>query len=70
MNKKRVDAPRTIKKDYVKKLINPNTKETFYYVDWSWAKSHPYFSKHISIDKSHPLHPNFKKLTVENIKIS
>ena len=33
MNKKRVGAPRTIKKDYVKKLINPNTKETFYYVD-------------------------------------
>tara|TARA_B100001287_G_scaffold156285_2_gene131486 strand:- start:334 stop:861 length:528 start_codon:yes stop_codon:yes gene_type:complete len=69
MNKKRVDVPRTIKKDYVKKLINPTTKEIFYYVDWSWAKSHPYFSKHISIDKSHPLHPNFKKLTIENIKI-
>jgi len=69
MNKKRVSEVISIKKVYIKKLVNPNTKETFHYIDWSWAKSHPYFSKHISIDDSHPLYPNFKKLTVNNIKI-
>ena len=69
MNKKRETQFRTIKKVYIKKLVNPNTKETFHYVDWSWAKSHPYFSKHISIDDSHPLYSNFKKLTIDNIKI-
>lgn len=69
MNRKKVSNPRNIKKIHIKKLVNPKTNETFHYVDWSWAKSHPYFSKHISIDESHPLYPNFKKLSIEGINI-
>lgn len=69
INKTGSPKPRTIKKVYIKKLVNPKTDETFYYVDWSWAKSNPYFSKHILPDDSHPLYSNFKKLTIDNIII-
>ena len=61
--------PRIIKKEYVKKLVSPKTNETFYYVDWVWAKSHPYFSKHIVSHQSHPIYKNFKKLSLNNIII-
>jgi len=64
---KREEKPKTIKKEHVKKLTNPKTKESFFYVEWEWAKSNPYFSQHIDENTSHPLNRNFKKLTLSNI---
>ena len=63
----KTSKPKPIKKEYIKKLSNPKTKECFYYVDWSWAKTHPYFSKHIDLNTSHPIYNNFKKLTLAKI---
>lgn len=59
----------SIKKEYIKKLTNTKNGNVYYYVDWGWAKSHPFFSKYIVTDESHPNHKNYKKLNLEKINV-
>lgn len=63
----KVNKTYSIKKEYVKKLINPKSKETIYYVDLEWVKTKEELMKHVILKDSHPFNVNYKKLHLGKI---